>query len=326
MRRALGLEQHGAAVLEQGHAVAVDERPGRGIRSADGDLVGAVGALAAGVARDEQEPVAVVLDEVRRLDRVRRRCRGRRGAAARHRPTRRPLGHSSSTMRMPLQNEPNAIHGVPSSSIATPGSIALKSSPDVGRDHRPAIHPLVIGVVGVERRVRRERDHRRVLAEPRRRVVQVPGAVVLDELGRPEVVDARHGLVDPRGLLVPDLALVRATSGRRTTSGSARCRRRPCRCRSSTRTRCRRPGRAPGRASTRSPDELPRPVAGAHAASAEDHGCREQRAEAEAAPRRPAGRFGGPSAVRRGGMDDRRAAPGLSRARSRSTTPAAGSR
>ena len=33
-------------------------------------------------------------------------------------------------MRMPLQNEPNDIHGVPSSSVATPGSIALKSSPD----------------------------------------------------------------------------------------------------------------------------------------------------------------------------------------------------
>ena len=32
-------------------------------------------------------------------------------------------------MRMPLQNEPNAIHGCPASSTAMPGSIALKSSP-----------------------------------------------------------------------------------------------------------------------------------------------------------------------------------------------------
>src|SRR4029453_15317078 len=73
---------------------------------------------------------------------------------------------------------------------------------------RPAIHPFVGGIVGIKRRVRRERDHRRVLAAPPRRGGQVPGAVVLDELGRPEVVDAGDGVVDPRRLLVPDLAFV----------------------------------------------------------------------------------------------------------------------
>lgn len=38
-----------------------------------------------------------------------------------------PEGHSSRTMRMPVQNEPKAIHGVPCSSTATTGSMALWS-------------------------------------------------------------------------------------------------------------------------------------------------------------------------------------------------------
>lgn len=37
-----------------------------------------------------------------------------------------PLGHSSSTSWIPPQNDPNAIHGVPSEYTITPGSIALK--------------------------------------------------------------------------------------------------------------------------------------------------------------------------------------------------------
>src|ERR687895_664169 len=39
-----------------------------------------------------------------------------------------PDGQSSCTIRIPLQYEPNAIHGVPDSSSITPGSMALKSS------------------------------------------------------------------------------------------------------------------------------------------------------------------------------------------------------
>ncbi len=37
-----------------------------------------------------------------------------------------PVGHSSWTIWIPLQYEPNTSHGVPAASSTTPGSMALK--------------------------------------------------------------------------------------------------------------------------------------------------------------------------------------------------------
>ncbi len=40
-----------------------------------------------------------------------------------------PLGHSSSTRKMPYQNEPIAMYGVPSAPSTMPASMALKVLP-----------------------------------------------------------------------------------------------------------------------------------------------------------------------------------------------------
>src|SRR5665647_1204545 len=83
-------------------------------------------------------------------------CRSARRNGSAAGSARSPEGQDSSTIRIPLQNEPNAIHGVPSASVTTPGSMALKSSPPVDTAATTARAPTT-------NPVRRHEDGRRVI-------------------------------------------------------------------------------------------------------------------------------------------------------------------
>ena len=229
---------------------------------------------------------------------------------------------------MPLQNEPNASHGVACVVDDDARVDRVEVVAVVGRDRPAPVDPFVVGVVGVERRVRRERDHRGVRPERatpsstgtrcrrarraraptgcRRRARPRRATRASRPRPRPRSASRAVGRRPDLDVAVGDGAVARRVHV--PVSPSA------------TET----PGRATARSPVRSRDRRRRCARGER----EGHGCREQRAEAEAAHRAATRGSGRPVRLRCGAAAWTTAAPRRASAeRDRpSTTPAAASR